>query len=76
MTMWVINISSYSFDFLVVETTRERCLRAFSRAWNDWCKTTGADPYYWGEAGDKWAEVTPEEVEVGVVYMDRAPYRV
>ena len=74
-TLWIINTESRSFDFFVVDHTPQACLRAFSRMWNDWCAKTGADPYYWGEKGDKWAEIVPQAVTMGKVYMDREVYR-
>lgn len=73
--MWIINTESRSFDFFVLAETEAGCMRAFSKMWNDWCKKTGADPYYWGEAGDKWSEITPERVVIGQAYMDREIYR-
>ncbi len=51
-TVWVINTSSRHYDFFVVAESEAKCMRTFARMWNDWCKHTGADPYYWGEKGD------------------------
>ena len=74
-TMWVINESSASYDWLVVAETKEACIRAFSKMWNQWCKDTDADPYYWGSQGDKWGDVAPMEVRLGAGYMDRELFR-
>ncbi len=74
-TVWVINTSSRHYDFFVVAESEAKCMRTFARMWNDWCKHTGADPYYWGEKGDKWAEVDCVEVDMNTAYMDREVYR-
>lgn len=45
-----------------------------ARMWNDWCEKTGADPYYWGQPGNKWAEVSVHELDLNQGYMDRERY--
>lgn len=72
--VWVIDTDSRSYEWRVIARTRLEALRAFRDMWNDWCDKTGADPYYWGYAGDKWADIEPVPVQLGVGYMDRAPY--
>ena len=74
-TLWMINTESRSYDWFVIAETEDKCLREFARMWNDWCKNTGADPYYWGEPGDKWAEVDCVQVVIGKGYMDKGLYR-
>jgi hypothetical protein len=75
-TVWIIDESSRSWDWLVVSSTEKGALRAFKKMWNDWCKATGADPYYWGQAGDKFGDISAREIKLGVGYMDREEFRV
>ena len=74
-TMWVINTESRSYDWFVLAKTERECRREFARMWNEWCKASGADPYYWGNVGDKWADIDCLEVQVGVGMMDREVFR-
>jgi len=74
-TLWIIDTDSRSYSWRVIAETESQCRREFARMWNDWCKKTGADPYYWGHKGDKWADVEPEPVQIGSGYMDGELYR-
>ena len=74
-TIWVINMDSRNYPWFVAATTEGACRREFGRMWNAWCKSSGADPYYWGHKGDKWAEVDCVEIELGRGYMDREIFR-
>lgn len=74
-TVWVVDESSRSYDWFVVAETEAGALRAFKAMWRDWCKATGADPYYWGSATDIWDGIQAREVKLGVPYMDREPFK-
>lgn len=74
-TLWIIDTDSRSFSWRVIAETESKCLREFARMWNDWCKKTGADPYYWGEVGDKWSGINAVPVIVGAGYRDGELYR-
>lgn len=74
-TVWVVDESSRNYDWFVVAETEAGALRAFKAMWRDWCKATGADPYYWGSATDIWDGIQAREVKLGVPYMDREPFK-
>lgn len=73
--VWIIDEESRSYSWRVVAVTEFQCLREFKRMWNAWCEASGADPYYWGEPGDKWADISAVEIRLGAGYMDRELFR-
>jgi hypothetical protein len=70
--VWIINVASRNYDWVVVADSRKECLQAFKAVWLDWCRATGADRNYWGS---DFGDVEPSEVKMGVVYMDRNLYQ-